>query len=245
MSLSSGLTTYDLKDRDIGDLLVLNWEETDPAKKRGLGIFYRAKLISQPALKEIAIKKHGSEANLATHLQRKRATLLAAHQQRVADYETAIAERQQLLNEGDTSAAAAVTMGPTKKKIPKSRPAIPAMLNGSGTPPFYQTFAIFRGGFLSVENGVVSHDKLVRCMLCVMMEKLRDDDCKARGDSFEFIDPGFMPPTVLDAHKEAAHYDREEEECFDGCADDGDSEGRCRICFNASAVWLNHEFGGL
>ncbi|KAJ7220992.1 hypothetical protein C8J57DRAFT_1393524 [Mycena rebaudengoi] len=72
ISFSSALATYDLKERDIGDALVVHWEETDPEVKKKLGILYRAKLMSESVVKQIAIKKYGGEANMTTHLEAKK-----------------------------------------------------------------------------------------------------------------------------------------------------------------------------
>ncbi|KAJ6532904.1 hypothetical protein DFH09DRAFT_131479 [Mycena vulgaris] len=85
ISLSSALTTYDLNEKELGDLLILHWEEVDPAVKKKLGMFYKAKLMSELAVTESAIQKHGGEANLATHLEGKKATIRAAYEERIAD----------------------------------------------------------------------------------------------------------------------------------------------------------------
>ncbi|KAJ7916873.1 hypothetical protein B0H13DRAFT_2658116 [Mycena leptocephala] len=263
ISVSSALATYDLKEADLGDVLVLSvishslkvkvahkcvpplcshWEETNPQTNKRMGLFSKAKLMSESVVKEIAIQKHGSEANLAVRLEHKRTAARTAYDKRVAEYTAAIQERARLTADGNLTAAAAVGIGKTNKRIPKSRPALPPILKASGTPPFYQNFVLFQFGFLAVGGGRLSLRNLVRCRLCILMENLREADWNSIGCyEFKWTNPGVMPPELVGHHREKVHYDRERVECRSGCEDH--HEGRCDICLNASAVWLEREHG--
>ncbi|KAJ7649564.1 hypothetical protein DFH06DRAFT_1208512 [Mycena polygramma] len=238
IAFSSALATYALKESDLGDVLILHWEATE----RGMGILSKAKLLSQTAVKEIAIQKYGGEANLTTHLEAKRAAARTAYDKRIAEYTAAIEERERLFAAGNIAAAEAVGIGEKNKRIPKSRPALPPILKSSETSPFYQQFVLFQSGFLSFEAGDVSLRKLVHCRLCIMMENLRVDEEKSLWDyTSEWKHPGMMPAENLARHRLEAHYDREDAECLSNCQEN--REGRCAICLNVSAIFIAREFG--
>ncbi|KAJ7159449.1 hypothetical protein C8R46DRAFT_1108332 [Mycena filopes] len=226
ISFSSALTTYDLKEKDLSDVLILHWEETDPGIKKSFGVFTRARLMSESIVKQIAIRKHGSEANLATQLERKRATARTAYEKRVAAYDAA-------KRDVDTNS---LPTGKAKPRLPKSRrPAVPALLKNSVTPPFLQNFALFQFGFLSVDPGDLSLrlKQLERCQICVIMENLREDECEALYPNFKgyvWKDPGVMPPELIASHQEEMH---SEEECP---WDYEHREERCDVCLNSDAL---------
>jgi hypothetical protein len=72
------------------------------------------------------------------------------------------------------------------------------------------------------------------------MENLREADWNSIGCyEFKWTDPGVMPPELVGHHRKKVHYDRERVECRSGCEDH--HEGRCDICLNASAVWLERD----
>ncbi|KAJ7696372.1 hypothetical protein B0H16DRAFT_1750345 [Mycena metata] len=230
ISLSSALTTYALAQKDLDGIMILHWEETDPAVKHRLGLFYRAKLLSEATVKEIAIRKHGSEANLKIQLERKKAVARTAYDKRVADYD--VAKR-----EADAKAVAA------GKDKPKSRrPALPPILKTSLTPEFYQHFALFRFGFLSVNAGGLALRQLVRCRICVIMENIRESEWKviAPDVPYDWKDPGIMPPELIPNHEEEMHYNVNRPQCRSHCEED--PENRCGICLHEDAIWLANEF---
>ncbi|KAJ6541005.1 hypothetical protein DFH09DRAFT_1322866 [Mycena vulgaris] len=92
MALSTVLTTYDLSEKEVQDVLVLNWQAADSEQNKGKGFLSRVKLVSVSAVKEIAIEKHGGEDNLASHLQKKKARFLKTYEQSLAEYNVANAE---------------------------------------------------------------------------------------------------------------------------------------------------------
>ncbi|KAJ7488603.1 hypothetical protein B0H11DRAFT_2013058, partial [Mycena galericulata] len=111
MALSAALTTYDVSEKDVSDVVVLcvflllrivymqtllqssHWEETDPERKKQMGVMTRAKLVSELAVKTIAIQKHGGAENLATNLQYKKERVRKAYDKRLAEYEAASKEK--------------------------------------------------------------------------------------------------------------------------------------------------------
>ncbi|KAJ7129959.1 hypothetical protein C8R46DRAFT_677256 [Mycena filopes] len=217
ISLSSALMTYDLKEKDLSDVLILHWEETDPEVKKDLGVLYRARLMSEPIVKEIAIRKHGSEANLATQIDRKKAAARIAYEKRAA-YDAA-------KRDANTNFAS------TGKAKPKSRrPAVPALLKNSVTPPFFQNFALFQFGYLSVDSGDLSLrlQQQEHCQICVIMENLREDESNP---GYDWRDPGVMPPELVASHQKEMH---REEGCESYCYEH--REGRCDVCLNSDAL---------
>ncbi|KAJ7087050.1 hypothetical protein C8R43DRAFT_310186 [Mycena crocata] len=245
LALSSSLSTYDLKEKELTDVLIFHWRENSNAEGSSKNqMWSNIKLLSEVAVKEIAINKHGSEAKLVAHLERKQAAARIAYDQRIAEYETAIQERSRLFMAGDAAAAAAVAM-PNNKKIPKSRPALPtilrksSMLNG-----LYRSFVVFDTGCLSVGAEGVVFNTLVRCQLCVIMENLRKiDDERWTDYSYKWVDPGVMPSELIADHEQKIHYECQETECGSYCQENWEANGanRCDICLNGSAIYLHRE----
>ncbi|KAJ7221000.1 hypothetical protein C8J57DRAFT_1482533 [Mycena rebaudengoi] len=125
ISFSSALATYDLKERDIGDALV------------------------------VAIKKYGGEANMTTHLEQRKPPSESHTKSGLLEYKTAHEKRVQLQTSGNVVGAAMVGMGKNNKKMTKAPPVMPAILKNSSTPSFLRRFALFSTNYLSVENGLV------------------------------------------------------------------------------------------
>ncbi|KAJ7129958.1 hypothetical protein C8R46DRAFT_1363037 [Mycena filopes] len=232
ISLSSALMTYDLKEKDLNDVLILHWEETDPTVKSRLGVFYRARLMSESIVKEIAIRKHGSEANLATQLERKKAAARTAYEKRVAAYDAAKRDAD----------AEAVSAGKVKAK--SRRPAIPALLKNSVTPPFFQNFALFQFGYLSVDSGDLSlrFQQLDYCRICFIMEKLRENTHNSLypDSPYEWKDPGTIPLELIPSHQQDVHYSLGDAECENYCAEDH-CEELCNVCLTHYAVEILQE----
>ncbi|KAJ6541023.1 hypothetical protein DFH09DRAFT_1368380 [Mycena vulgaris] len=207
VSLSAALTTYDLSEKEVPDVVVLRWEEPDPEKKRQNPIMARVKLVSASAVKQIAIDKHGGQDNLTAHLQEKKARLRKAYEKRLIEYNAANSARAKLKASGDLTGAAAVTWK-NNKRLPKTRPAMPLMLKNPIPPAFYQETCILPTNFLALEDGCLAAQKLLRCFLCVCMAEFRAED-----EADEPLYPDFMRPALLPDHEQQEHYARVSHPC--------------------------------
>ncbi|KAJ7473939.1 hypothetical protein FB451DRAFT_1367008 [Mycena latifolia] len=240
MALSVALTTYDLSEKDIKDVVVLHWEETDPARKK-TSVMTRAKLVSVLAVKNIAIAKHGGEENLATHLKYKTDRMRKAYEKRLAEYTAATTERMQLTARGDAAGAAAVTLK-NSKKVPKTRPKMPAILKEPFIPEFYRWICVLATNFLISGPDGLGAQRLVQCKICNAMTNLRweDSDAKSRGAEPLYPDP--MLSGLIPAHEEEVHYAARDDGCYSGCyAEDEYTEmwgrpPRCEACLNVEAM---------
>ncbi|KAJ7087145.1 hypothetical protein C8R44DRAFT_991415 [Mycena epipterygia] len=196
MSLSAALIAYDLSQKDIGDVIVIEDRyATHP------------KLVSALAVKNIAIQKYGGEDKLGVHLKRKKARLLEAYETRLAEYEIANSERKRLIASGNVAGAAAVTLK-NNKKIPKTRPRMPPILKEAFTPLHYQTLTIMPTNYLTVETGCILAQGLLKCTLCIIIAELRAEE---DGSPAQY--PDFMRPALLPDHEHQKHYARRHDSC--------------------------------
>ncbi|KAJ7114888.1 hypothetical protein C8R44DRAFT_225417 [Mycena epipterygia] len=240
MCLTAALTMHDLSEKDVKDLVVLHWEETDPERKKRKDLINRAKLVSAAMVKNVAIDKYGGEDKLATHLEHKKARLWKAYEKRLAEYNAAITERRRLKNIGDAPGSAAVTLK-NDKKVPKTRPRMPAILKAPFTPAFYQTISILPTNFLVVENGGVCAQRLVTCTLCNTVKDLRWQDSYQRGDR---LVPQPMLSGLLPSHEQALHFAFRHQQCHSCChVRDffGALPARCETCLNRKAIEIKEE----
>ncbi|KAF7356148.1 hypothetical protein MVEN_00945500 [Mycena venus] len=217
MALSAALTTFDLNEKEVKDIVILQSPK-------------QVKLVSTLAVKNVAIEKFGSEAELETHFQTRKARSQQAYEARVAEYDAATNERNRLIANGDLAGADAVTLK-NKKKIPKTRPMIPPILKPSYTPPSYQALAVMPTNFLVIkaDNTIVAH-ALVRCEICVIISEL----CS----TFKLY-PGPMRPEALPDHEYEAHYAREDDSCQGSAA--ANASGMCDACMNRLAIDMKEE----
>ncbi|KAJ7136494.1 hypothetical protein C8R43DRAFT_612455 [Mycena crocata] len=220
LSLTSAIARYDLNENDI--------------TTAGIVVLYigslRVRLVSESAVEKIAIEKHGGAANLATHLQTKRARLLANYQARVGEYDTVHTERARLKAAGDLAGAAAVTLK-NNKPLPKTRPQMPAILKTSPTPPFYKFRCTLSTNYLAVdtETGCVGPHSLVKCTICIIIAELRAND---RGGGPE--QTAWMPSSAVVAHEQREHRASRDAGCW---RREGDDElGICEGCLNRAAL---------
>ncbi|KAJ7018915.1 hypothetical protein C8F04DRAFT_1149583, partial [Mycena alexandri] len=216
MSVSAALTTFDLSEKDVTPNIVILQSEVGTAHIKSI------KLVSKSAMKALAIKKYGGASNLETHLQIRKARSQTSYDIRIAEYDAAMALRNQLVATGDLAGAAAVTL--TNKKTPKTRPQMPTILKRPYAPPAYQTYSIMATNFLSVQNGVVVAQKLVYCGICVIMAEERGPH------------PNPMKRTGLALHEQQIHYARRDDDC------QGAVDGICDACLNRFAIEVKAEW---
>ncbi|KAF7334444.1 hypothetical protein MVEN_02273900 [Mycena venus] len=247
MSLSSALAVYDLSEKDVCDVVVLYWEETDQELKKK-NILNRAKLVSRLAVKHVAIVKHGGEDALATHLQYKKDRLQKAYDKRLAEYNAATTERARLKARGDETGAAAVTLRGRQKAPQKTRPKLPAILKEEPyIPKFYQAISVMPTNFLVLDahTGCLVAQKLVQCKMCNVIANLRYQDLSPSmlDDTTKPDFPEMMLAGLLDEHEQKVHHAREGDMCYEGCNtffnDDYSDIGapsRCDTCLNAEAL---------
>ncbi|KAJ7488502.1 hypothetical protein B0H11DRAFT_2406555 [Mycena galericulata] len=246
MALSAALTTYDVSEKDCSEVVVLHWEETDPERKKLMGVITRAKLVSELAVKTMyafgfncfnmhqrsltrkyfysAIQKQGGAEKLAAHLQYKKERVRKAYDKCLAEYEAASKEKMMRKARGDKAGADAVTLK-NAKKVQKTRPKIPAILKE----PFklllyfYQTVGIMQTNFLVFDNGRAVAETLVECTACVIMANLRWQDSGR-----------------IATHEQEEHIiPRDSDLCSSGCYIDFDDLGlpaRCDACLNFQAL---------
>ncbi|KAJ7164527.1 hypothetical protein C8R46DRAFT_1099796, partial [Mycena filopes] len=239
MCLSTALTTYDVSEKDLRDLIVLHWEETDPERRKKTYIA-QAKLVSAQLVKNIAIEKHGGEDKLETHLQYKKERVQKAYDKRLKEYETAAAERKRLRKLGDKDGAAAVKNG--KKALQKTRPKIPAVLKVAPfTPPFYHWISTMATTFVAPDavTGDLVSQKLVQCKMCnvianVAWQGLSAAEQKAKPEGPDF--PELMLAGLIPEHEEEEHYALEGDACWWGCHGEYFVGRMCDVCLNAEAL---------
>ncbi|KAJ6566554.1 hypothetical protein B0H19DRAFT_1138154 [Mycena capillaripes] len=138
MSLSAALTTFDLNEKDIANMIALR------------SPFKNVKLVSTMAIKDVyvagfpsisksphrtadpfsAIEKYGGEQKLTAHLQTCIAHCRTAYEARIAEYNAATNKRNRFTENGDLESVEAVTLK-NNKKIPKMRPKMLAILRGT------------------------------------------------------------------------------------------------------------------
>ncbi|KAJ7718457.1 hypothetical protein B0H16DRAFT_1609185, partial [Mycena metata] len=176
----------------------------------------------QTASSSSAIKKYGGVNNLETRLQIRKARSQTSYDARIAEYDAAIALRNQFVATGDLVGAAAVTL--KNKKIPKTRPQMPTILKPPYAPRAYQTYSVLATNFLSVQNGVVVAQKLVYCSMCLIIAEERGSH------------PDPMKPAVLPLHEQRIHYARSDNNC------QGAVEGICDACLNRWAIQVKAEW---
>lgn len=182
-----------------------------------------------------AIDKHGGEENMKTHLADRKARARAVYDEKMSDFRTAKQEQCALQRAGDAKAAAAVTMGPKKTKVPKRAPAMPPLLRNSSTPSFYSHCVTFHPGWLGVddEGHTVKPDPGDLCAYCSLIVWLRG---KQRGEANP--DPSgltLQPKSTLPKHRQAHVHRAMTEKCKLGCSEDGD---KCDACLNYGAFFL-------
>ncbi|KAJ7747827.1 hypothetical protein B0H16DRAFT_1554735, partial [Mycena metata] len=238
--LSSALTRYDVSEKDVREVVVLHWEETDPERKKTMGI-WRAKLVSAHHVKEVAIEKYEGEDKLATHLQYKKERVRKAYDKRLAEFNTAAAERTRLKKRGDKDGAAAVTLKNGKKALQKTRPKLPAILKEVPfAPEFYRWMSVMITNFLvpDATTGRLAPQKLVECKMCNVMANVRWRGLSTAEQKSE-LKPDFPEPMLtglIPAHEVEVHYAREGERCWERCHDDWHMGPICEACLNAEAL---------
>ncbi|KAJ7333938.1 hypothetical protein DFH08DRAFT_814009 [Mycena albidolilacea] len=152
-----------------------HWDETNLQ----MGLFSKAKLMSESIVKEIAMQKHGGEANLAAHLEHKIAAARAAYEKRIAPYDAAL---QQRAGKGKSP----------EKKIPKSHPSLLAILK---RPEPRRTLSI--GSLISIFNPLSETFRIYR--LLVPIEILNQHLAPHRARIFS--NPSAAIPFTLDVNE--------------------------------------------
>ncbi|KAJ7484937.1 hypothetical protein B0H11DRAFT_2019312 [Mycena galericulata] len=234
MTLSAALTAYDLKEQDATDVLTLDWEPTNPTDKKQSRVKTRARLVSKSVIKTISINKYGSETKLEAHLQAKKARLLSAYEPRLAEYTAAMNERKRLKAKGDETSAAAVTLS-NGKPIPRARPQMHPILKNSSPPNIFRTISIVPTNFLTVEDGYMVAQQLLRCSICCIIADLRAEHLDGEPQY-----PDFMRSVLLPAHEDEQHHQRR----YDTCR--GTSTGSpCYPCLNLQALEIKDDLDRL
>ncbi|KAJ7655837.1 hypothetical protein DFH06DRAFT_1201002 [Mycena polygramma] len=211
----------------------------DPVLKK-TAFISRAKLVSASRIKDIAIRKYGSEGALATHLKSKKDRVRMAYDQRIAAYDVAKAEQGRLEKSGN------VVNPKNSEKLPKTRPKLPAILKDAPfTPQFYRYVSILPTNFLVADAGTgrLVPDRLVACKMCNVMANLRwedIDDVQQKSEKPKW--PELTLLGLIPAHELEEHYSGERDVCRYGCnySDPNDDMGlilaRCETCLNAEAL---------
>ncbi|KAJ7655346.1 hypothetical protein B0H17DRAFT_1266140 [Mycena rosella] len=144
--LSGALAKYDLRERDLDGLLVLEW--LDPKRKSKRPV----KVISEALAKQVAVRRYGSAELLAAHLERKKTSAKSAYSERSEAWRV----RAALEEKGNIEAAAAVAPPGTGRKIPKAFPMYPPILGQASTRPVERRVVCFEPlGLLVVGSEVV------------------------------------------------------------------------------------------
>ncbi|KAJ7512369.1 hypothetical protein B0H11DRAFT_2268431 [Mycena galericulata] len=122
ISFSAALAKYDLRDRELRELLILEWLDPNRTSKRPV------KVISEALAKKIAIRKYSTEALLTAHLEWKKTSARSQYTARSEDYRTAVSMRSALQEKGNIAEAEAVVLASTGRKIPAQFPPYPPIL---------------------------------------------------------------------------------------------------------------------